>query len=190
MASPNDPLFQVNHRTGRHSRPRLCLLKGCERPFQPSQPQCRYCSPDCQQAARRWRRWHANQRYRLTQRGKERRRAQSRRYRIKLRQASDHTAKEPSGTSASENCPHDCSDQREGQRPLKNLENLSERPCCRPGCYEVFFLTLRSPAQHFCSHSCRNALWRVLDREARWRRRHWRVRSALRTPTRRWPDST
>ena len=49
---------------------RRCLLKGCERWFLPRWPQARYCSPACQHAARRWRRWHASQRYRATTHGK------------------------------------------------------------------------------------------------------------------------
>jgi hypothetical protein len=43
-----------------------CLLKGCERWFVSHQGHARYCSPDCQNAARRWQRWHAGQRHRAT----------------------------------------------------------------------------------------------------------------------------
>jgi hypothetical protein len=64
-----------------HYRERLCLLKGCEREFRPCQPQQRYCSPTCQKEAARWRRWKWGQEFRANQRGKERRRQQSRRYR-------------------------------------------------------------------------------------------------------------
>jgi DNA replication protein DnaC len=46
------------------ARPRRCLLKGCNRCFRPARPQCRYCSPACQQAARRWRAWRAQQKFR------------------------------------------------------------------------------------------------------------------------------
>jgi hypothetical protein len=44
--------------------------------------------------------------------------------------------------------------------------------CChRPGCYERFARTARSPRQKFCSAACRQALRRVLVREARWWKR-------------------
>jgi len=66
---------------------RRCLLKDCERWFLPRHPRARYCSPDCQKAAQRWRRWHASQRYRATNNGKQRRRDQSRRYRSRARQS-------------------------------------------------------------------------------------------------------
>jgi hypothetical protein len=62
-------------------RQRVCLLKGCERPYRPSHPLDRYCSDDCREAARRWTRHRANRRYRHSEQGKQRRREQSRRYR-------------------------------------------------------------------------------------------------------------
>jgi hypothetical protein len=43
--------------------------------------------------------------------------------------------------------------------------------CDRPGCYERFQPTRRSPLQRFCSHECRRALERVLERERRWKKR-------------------
>jgi len=60
---------------------RRCLLKGCERRFQPRQAYQRYCSADCRQAARKWSRWKAQQKYRDTAAGKDKRNGQSRRYR-------------------------------------------------------------------------------------------------------------
>jgi hypothetical protein len=149
----------------RRFRPRRCLLKGCEQWFRPSHPQRRYCSEACQQAARRWRRWHAGQRYRASAQGKERRCAQSRRYRERRRQQ-----------TVAQLTPARVEPQREGQRPAYNLADFIRRPCHRPGCYTLFPLQARSPAQHFCSCSCRKALRRVLDREAHWRRRHRRPR--------------
>jgi hypothetical protein len=50
-------------------------------------------------------------------------------------------------------------------------ENFFGNTCDRPGCYERFQPTRRSPLQRFCSHECRRALERVLDRERRWRER-------------------
>ena len=70
---------------GRRPRTRCCLLKGCERHFRPQQARQRYCSDECRRAARRWSRWKAQQSYRATAVGKERRNGQSRRYRQRVR---------------------------------------------------------------------------------------------------------
>ena len=74
---------------GRRSRTRCCLLKGCERRFCPLRARQHYCSDECRQAARRWSRWKAQQNYRATAVGKERRNGQRRRYRewVRDRQA-------------------------------------------------------------------------------------------------------
>ena len=147
---------------GCHHRPRRCLLKGCERLFWPRRPQARYCSEGCQQAARRWRRRQANQRYRASDQGRERRRDQSRRYRQRLH--------ERRSTSA------DVAAQREGQRPASPSEDSLTRRCERPGCYELFPVTHEHSSQRFCSLACRLALRRVLDRESRYRARRRRKR--------------
>lgn len=72
---------------GRAHRPRsrVCLLKGCERLFRPVHPLARYCSEGCREQARRWREWKARHRYRQSEGGKQKRQAQSRRYRIRHR---------------------------------------------------------------------------------------------------------
>ena len=70
---------------GRRPRTRCCLLKGCERRFRPQRAGERYCSDECGRAARRWSRWKAQQSYRATAAGKERRNGQSRRYRQRVR---------------------------------------------------------------------------------------------------------
>ena len=70
---------------GRRPRTRCCLLKGCERHFCPLRARQRYCSDECRRAARRWSRWRAQQNYRATAVGKERRNGQSRRYRQRVR---------------------------------------------------------------------------------------------------------
>ena len=69
----------------RRPRERLCLLKGCEQPFRPSRARALYCSEACRRAARTWSRWKAQQIYRATRAGKDRRRQQSRRYRERVR---------------------------------------------------------------------------------------------------------
>jgi hypothetical protein len=43
--------------------------------------------------------------------------------------------------------------------------------CQRPGCYERFAPSARSLEHKFCCALCRQALRRVLQREARWRKR-------------------
>ena len=70
---------------GRRPRTRCCLLKGCERRFRPQRARQRYCSDECRRAARRWSRWKAQQSYRATAAGKEKRNGQSRRYRERVR---------------------------------------------------------------------------------------------------------
>jgi hypothetical protein len=71
--------------SGRRPRTRFCLLKGCERRFCPQRARQRYCSDECRRSARRWSRWKAQQNYRATAVGKERRNGQSRRYRQRVR---------------------------------------------------------------------------------------------------------
>ena len=72
-------------RSTRRPRARRCLLKGCEQRFHPRQARQRYCSERCRQAARRWSRWQAQQAYRATAAGKQKRNGQSRRYRERVR---------------------------------------------------------------------------------------------------------
>jgi hypothetical protein len=66
-------------------RTRRCLLKSCEQRFHPRQARQRYCSGECREAARRWARWKAQQRYRTTAPGQEKRNGQSRRYRERVK---------------------------------------------------------------------------------------------------------
>jgi hypothetical protein len=73
-------------RRARRPRRRVCLLKGCGRVFRPPQPLARYCSEVCRAEARRWRRWKARRRYRQSLNGKQKRRAQSCRYRERRRE--------------------------------------------------------------------------------------------------------
>lgn len=82
-AAPREPGRPSKPR--RRPRTRGCLLKGCERRFRPQRSGQRYCSSECGQAARRWSRWKAQQSYRETAAGKEKRNGQSRRYRERVR---------------------------------------------------------------------------------------------------------
>jgi len=72
-------------RLAHRPRTRLCLLKGCEQRFHPQQWRQRYCSKRCGKAARTWSRWKAQQRYRKTRAGKQKRNGQSRLYRERVR---------------------------------------------------------------------------------------------------------
>jgi hypothetical protein len=78
-------LFGGRKRPVRRPRTRPCLLKGCERPFRPLRATERYCSRECRQAAEKWTRWKAQQRYRATSAGREKRNRQSQRYRERVR---------------------------------------------------------------------------------------------------------
>lgn len=155
---------QAKKRTGRtrarRPRARLCLLKGCERSFRPLVPQQRYCSLACRQAAACWRRWRAQKKYRTTEKGKQRRQAQSHRRRERIRdrrkQGQDQRLSNESGPAPP---------LRVGNPPGANSEVSA---CDRPGCYELFARERRSPLQRFCSCGCRNALRRVVEREIRW----------------------
>jgi hypothetical protein len=91
MGPPESPTgHPENQEAGRRRRlprrPRMrhCLLKGCEQRFQPRQARQRYCSLRCREAARKWSRWKAQQRYRATRAGKQKRNGQSRRYRERV----------------------------------------------------------------------------------------------------------
>ena len=64
-------------------RQRLCLLKDCEKPFRPTHPQARYCSPECREAARRWRNKRNRRKHRQKPKVRKKRQAQSQRYRCR-----------------------------------------------------------------------------------------------------------
>jgi hypothetical protein len=66
-------------------RSRRCLLKGCERRFRPRRARQRYCSEQCRKAARAWSRRKAQESYRTTAAGKQKRNGQSRRYRERVK---------------------------------------------------------------------------------------------------------
>jgi hypothetical protein len=69
----------------RRPRTRHCLLKGCEQRFRPQRARERYCSDRCREAARRWSRWKAQEKYRATPTGRRKRNGQGRRYRERVR---------------------------------------------------------------------------------------------------------
>ena len=72
-------------RSPRRPRARLCLLKGCEERFHPRQARQRYCSEGCREAGRKWSRRKAQERYRETAAGQQKRNGQSLRYRERVK---------------------------------------------------------------------------------------------------------
>lgn len=164
-------------------RYRRCLLKGCERSYRPTHPQSRYCCDACRLQARRWRRRQASRNWRASQQGKVRRREQCRRSRRRIPlvvlpqpPALPDSVPTPAGP------PEPPAPAREGQRPATFSADFSVRFCQRPGCYECFTVSSDWSPQRFCCGLCRQALRRVLDREARYRQRR---RRGFRPPRRR-----
>jgi hypothetical protein len=82
---PENQAAYRRKRLARRPRMRRCLLKGCEQRFRARHARQRYCSERCREAARKWARWKAQQRYRATRAGKQRRSGQNRRYRERVR---------------------------------------------------------------------------------------------------------
>ena len=148
------------------ARRRRCLLKGCEAWFRPLYASARYCSEGCRCAARRWSQWRANRRYRRTEQGKACRRQQCRRRRERCRQRQRSVSVEEVRVC-------------EGYQEAASREKTS---CSRPGCYECFTVSPRSPLQKFCGRLCRQALRCVIERESRWQRRLVQRLRSLRAP--------
>ena len=140
----------------RWPRSRACLLKRCKKRFRPTDPMVRYCSEECREKARRWSQWKSRQRWRRSENGRKKRREQSVRRRERLRL----TGRARSRPKV----------ERVGHHKVRRRKFFGNT-CDRPGCYERFERTRRSPLQRFCSHECRRALERVLERERRWRKR-------------------
>lgn len=132
---------------------RKCLLEGCGRRFIPSCGRRHYCSEACRDAARRWWQWKAQQQYRLSEKGRQCRREQSRRWRERRREEGK-PLKNP------------LADEARGAGVGHQQEKIS---CDRPGCYAHVDASGRSPRQRFCSPLCRKALRSAWAREKRWR---------------------
>lgn len=109
ITSHGPPESRTSHpekqEAGRRKRPvrrprrRWCLLKGCEQRFRPRQARQRYCSECCREAARRWSVWKAQERYRETAAGQQKRNRQSRRYREKIKIRKPQEPEAVSGTA-------------------------------------------------------------------------------------------
>lgn len=145
-------------------RPRVCLLKGCERSFVPGRWAQRYCSESCRCEADAWRRRKAAREYRRSENGKAKRAAQSRRRRE--RQGQDEGREEVSeDDSAAE------STQPAGSEGHHLFVSAGDFCCDRPGCYVLFDRSPRSLLQRFCTSACWRAIRRVKVREALWQAR-------------------
>jgi hypothetical protein len=153
---------QRKRRGQRQPRSRECLLKGCGRGFRPRYPTARYCSAECRRKARQWSQWKSRQRWRRSENGRKKRQQQSVRHRERL------LASGRSSTAGASGCAWVITSRK--------LQIFFADTCDRPGCYEGFSRTRRSPLQRFCSHDCRRALERVRERERRWRERGYRRR--------------
>jgi hypothetical protein len=167
-------------------RCRRCLFKSCGQWFRPTRPQCRYCSEACRQAARHWRRWHAQYTYRCSPNGRRHRQQQARRYRERCQHRPARAAPPivPADNAAA--APPSNGTPCEGKRPAEKMDEVARVPCDRPGCYVLFFAGTAYQRRRFCCVQCRKALRCVLQREARWRQRRRRgLRPAGRRP-RRW----
>ena len=79
---------------------RTCLLKGCVQRFHPEHHCSRYCSAECSENARVWRRWLADQKYRKSKHGKDARKCQSQRYRKRCPKESPHVRKSKKSLAA------------------------------------------------------------------------------------------
>jgi hypothetical protein len=163
----------------RWQRRRRCLLKGCGQWFRPSHPQGRYCCVACRDAARRWQRWRAQQKYRASHNGKGHRQQQARRYRQRgpsppLPAPSPPPSPPPPTASAAAPASGSSAVVGEGKRLLEKSGKVPLCPCDRPGCYVLFAAGTPYQPRRFCCALCRKALRCVLQREARWRRRRRR----------------
>ena len=141
-------------------RSRVCLLKGCGRRFTPRCARSCYCSEACRQAARQWSQHAAQQRYRLSEQGRARRREQCRRWRERRRERNQATAS--AENAGSEVSPRRC----EGHQEASRGRGIR---CRRPGCQVRFAFSRRSPGRRFCGAACHKALRRARLREMRWR---------------------
>ena len=132
---------------------RRCLLKGCEQRFHPRQARQRYCSEECREAARKWSRWKAQQRYRATRAGKQKRNGQSRRYRERVK-----SRKPPEPEAVNEAARVITTEHffRSLLRPAGLLRGIRARSG------EV-------PYSASVRQGCRRALERVQERERRWK---------------------
>jgi hypothetical protein len=139
----------------RRPRPRLCLRKGCGRRYTPRRWNQRYCQdPECLQLVRRWQAARRQAKHRQDQAAKTRH-AQAQRARRQRVTTSPQPPNDPEVAAARGHA----------------AKTFSATPICeRPGCHETPPKSGRNQAK-FCCPTCRQALYRVLDRERKWLKR-------------------
>ena len=149
-------------RSGQRLRPRVCLRKGCDRRYQPSRWNQRYCQdPACLLEVRRWqaaRRQHKRRQEPENRKQHAAAEAERRKRRRELgKDACQHAAA----------CPENGSNRQAWSRSKANSEFF----CDRPGCYAPRRVSHRAPAR-YCSDDCRGCVRRVRDRERKWLKRN------------------
>lgn len=155
------PLHHTSSRPGFQDPPcqprvRRCLLAGCGCSFRPCCARKYYCSPECRAKARAWSQQQSQEKYRASEQGRACRREQSRRYRERCRQECAAAKNGVGGGPARARVGH--------QHPPRG-----RKICChRPGCYNRFVRTPRSPLQGFCSPLCRQEFRRARALDERW----------------------
>ena len=159
------PVGRRHHKRNgrRRPRPRLCLRKGCGRTYTPQRWNQRYCQePECLRLVRRWQAAKRQAKQRQDEAVKARH-AQAQRARRQRVPSSPQPPKEPKVTAARGHA----------------AKTFSATPICdRPGCHEPPPKLGRNQAK-FCCPSCRQALYRVVDRERKWlKRRSFRSQQA------------
>ena len=145
------PLVLIQHdyyQPGRQApcrcRPRICLLKGCERWFSPLRSSRATVARHVARRPRRWSRWQAAQRYRASEKGKECRRQQAFRYRERVRQRRQAARARDGlrGPSARDRC---------GKNSLFSSRLLRTLPAAAPLAAEEVLLRLVSQCFTSCS---------------------------------------
>lgn len=140
-----------------HPRVRRCLRAQCGCVFHPCCARRFYCSPECRAAARAQSQRDAQRKYRASPQGRCCRQEQSRRYRARCRERRAVAGKAVSTRLATA---------REGHHQQPGGRKI----CCdRPGCYNRFVISSRSPLQRFCSPLCRQEFRRARALDRRWR---------------------
>jgi hypothetical protein len=139
----------------RRPRPRTCLRKGCGRQYTPRRWNQRYCQDtECMRLVRRW---HA------ARRQAERREEDA----VKAQ----HAEAERARRGRVKSLPQAPNDPEVTAARGHAAKNFSPTPICeRPGCHDTPPKSGRNQAK-YCCLSCRQAIYRVLDRERKWLKR-------------------
>jgi hypothetical protein len=151
------PVGCGHHKPNGRRRPRLrlCLRKGCGRKYTPKRWNQRYCQdPECLLLVRRWQAAKRQARRRQGDAAKAQH-AEAQRARRRRAPSLPQPPKDPEVAAARGHA----------------AKILSPAPICeRPGCHETPPKSGRNQAK-YCCPACRQAVYRVLDRERKWLKR-------------------